>query len=194
MDMAIGVTLQPTALEDLKGTRLCKVRIKVCKEGPSAHPRVPCVSKRMEGIPFTEDGTKDKEDTGWYRERAISYRIHSPEHNYSTTEKEALGQKEGLTEFQAIMKREKTTSATDHVALQWARTYENANQRLASWGARYALYHELGIVHRAGEVHSEVEALSRQSPMHQSPIGNSSHRLKGVLQQNPLMIWEEITE
>ena len=51
---------------------------------------------------------------------------------------------------------------TDHAALQWARTYENSNRRLASWGAVFTAYAPgLDIVHRPGRVHSNVDPLSR---------------------------------
>lgn len=46
--------------------------------------------------------------------------------------------------------------------LQWARTYEHANRRLAAWGVVYSVYAPgLEIVHRAGRIHSNVDPLSR---------------------------------
>jgi hypothetical protein len=112
------------------------------------------------------------------------------------TEREALGVKEGLVKFQAIIEGEKVICVTDHTALQWAHTYENANRRLASWGAIYASYPGLEIVHRGGKVHSNVDALSRlaRTPMHQSPVSDDLHTIKGVLPQNPPTTWEELTE
>ena len=62
---------------------------------------------------------------------------------------------------------------TDHSALQWARTYENSNRRLAAWGAIFSAYApNLEIIHRAGRVHSNVDPLSRlprAPPDHISP-------------------------
>ena len=65
-----------------------------------------------------------------------------------------------------------------------------------SWGAVYASYPGLEIVHRAGKVHSNIDALSRlaRTPTHQSPISDDSHMIKGVLPQNPPTTWEELTE
>lgn len=63
---------------------------------------------------------------------------------------------------------------TDHAALQWARTYENANRRLAGWGAIFSAYAPgLEIIHRAGKKHANVDPLSRlsrQTPEHTSPL------------------------
>ena len=50
---------------------------------------------------------------------------------------------------------------TDHSALTWAKTYENANRRLATWGLVFAAFPELVIIHRPGRVHSNVDPLSR---------------------------------
>ena len=111
-------------------------------------------------------------------------------------EQEALGLKEGLVKFQAIIEGEKVICITHHAALQWAQTYENTNRRLALWGAIYMLYPGLEIVYRAGKVHSNVDVLSRlvRTLMHQSPISDDSHMIKGVLPQNPLTTWEELME
>ncbi|KAJ7473553.1 hypothetical protein FB451DRAFT_1468458 [Mycena latifolia] len=56
--------------------------------------------------------------------------------------------------------------------LQWARVYENANRRLAAWGAVFAAYQGLKIIHRPGRVHSNVDPLSRlpRIPLHDSPV------------------------
>jgi hypothetical protein len=86
----------------------------------------------------------------------------SAETRYSTTEREALAAKEGLVKFQPFIEGEDILLVTDHSALQWARTYENANRRLAAWGAVFSAYApKLEIVHRAGRVHSNVDPLSR---------------------------------
>ena len=70
-----------------------------------------------------------------YIERVIGYwscTFKPAEQRYSTTEREALGMKEGLVKFQAIIEGEKIICVTDHAALQWAHTYENTNCQLAS--------------------------------------------------------------
>ena len=94
------------------------------------------------------------------------------EQNYSATEREALGAKEALVKFQPFIEGETLILITDHAALQWACIYENANRRLAAWGAVFAAYPGLKIVHRVRRVHSNIDPLSRLpriSP-HNSPI------------------------
>ena len=108
-------------------------------------------------------------------ERVIAYwsrSLKSAERNYSTTEREALGAKEALVKFQPFIEGETVTLITDHATLQWARVYENANRRLAAWGAVFAAYPGLRIVHRPGRVHSNVDPLSRlpRVPQHSSPV------------------------
>ena len=87
-------------------------------------------------------------------------------------EREALGAKEALVKFQPFIEGELITLITDHAALQWARVYKNANRRLAAWGAVFAAYPGLKIVHRPGRVHSNVDPLSRlpRIPQHHSPM------------------------
>ena len=55
-------------------------------------------------------------------------------------EHEALGVKEALVHFQLFIKGEKNIVITDHTALQWARTYENANCHPTAWGAVFGAY------------------------------------------------------
>ena len=56
----------------------------------------------------------------------------------------------------------------------WACTYENANHQLAAWGAVFLVSApKLEIIHRAGQVHSNIDPLSRLPralPNHISPI------------------------
>ena len=103
-----------------------------------------------------------------------SQTFKSAERNYSATEREALAAKEALVKFQPFIEGEEITLVTDHAALVWARVYENANRRLAAWGAVFAAYPGLTIVHRAGRVHSNVDPLSRliRIPPHDSPLND----------------------
>jgi hypothetical protein len=123
-------------------------------------------------------------------ERVIAYWSRSfkgAETRYSTTEREALAAKEGLVRFQPMIEGEKILLVTDHSALQWARTYENANRCLAAWGAVFSAYAPgLEIIHRAGRKHSNVDPLSRlprAPPDHQSPteIGDKPIRMMNDL-------------
>jgi hypothetical protein len=117
------------------------------------------------------------DETTVYIERVIGYWSRSfkgAELRYSTTEREALAAKEGLVKFQPFIEGEQVLLVTDHSALQWARTYENSNRRLAAWGAIFSAYAPgLEIVHRPGRVHSNVDPLSRlprAPPSHISPL------------------------
>ena len=105
------------------------------------------------------------DETIVYIERVIAYwsrTFKSAETRYSTTEHEALAAKEGLVKFQPFIKGEKITLVTDHAALQWAKTYENSNRRLAAWGTVFSAYApNLCIVHRPGQKHLNVDPLSR---------------------------------
>jgi hypothetical protein len=118
---------------------------------------------------------KTFDETTVHIERVIAYwsrSLKSAERNYSATEREALGAKEALVRFQLFIEGEQVILVTDHAALQWARVYENANRRLAAWGAVFAAYPGLKIMHRPGRVHSNVDPLSRlpRVPAHASPI------------------------
>jgi hypothetical protein len=104
------------------------------------------------------------EDTTVHVEWVImcwSRTLKPAERNYSATKREALGAKDVLVKFQPFIEGETFVLVTDHAALLWARVYENANRRLVAWGAVYAAYPGLRIVHRAGRIHSNVDLLSR---------------------------------
>ena len=102
-------------------------------------------------------------------------RVLAPaETRYSATEQEALAAKESLIRFQPFIEGEKVLLVTDHSALTWAKTYENANRRLAAWGLVFATFPEMVIVHRPGRAHSNVDPLSRlpRIPTFTSPARN----------------------
>jgi hypothetical protein len=69
--------------------------------------------------------------------------------------------KESLVHFQPFIEGERVLLVTDHAMLTWAKTYKNANRRLAAWGLIFAAFPQLVIVHRPGRVHSNVNPLSR---------------------------------
>ena len=117
-------------------------------------------------------------------ERVLKYwsrTLKSAETRYSATEREALGAKEGLVKFQPYIEGERVLLVTDHAALQWAKTYENANCRLAAWGAIYSAFAGLEIIRRPGRIHSNVDHLSRlprAPPEHISPLSDSLNPLR----------------
>ena len=166
-DEALGCALQqvqPIKVKDLKGTRTYD-RLKKAHESGL---KPPCLVMALGVL---------KKDSVVHVERVIAYwsrLFKSAETRYSTTEREALAAKEGLVKFQPFIEGEDVLLVTDHSALQWARTYEYANRRLAAWGAVFSAYApRLEIVHRAGRVHSNVDPLSqlpRAPPSQISPL------------------------
>ena len=178
-DVALGASLQqvqPIKVSDLKGTPTYDKLAKAWSENKPIPHLFPILSKDVEERTTADDvwgATLD--DTIVLVEHVIAYwsrTFKAAERNYSATEREALGAKEALVKFQPFIEGETVILITDHAALQWARVYENANRRLAAWGAVFAAYPGLKIVHRAGRVHSNVDPLSRlpRIPPHNSPI------------------------
>ena len=177
-DIALGACLQqvqPIAVGDLKGSPVYNQLMKAWEAGAP----IPSLFRLLtpdvkEGSSLGEWGATFNE-TIVHVERVIAYwsrSLKSAERNYSTTEREALGAKEALVKFQPFIEGETVILITDHAALQWARVYENANRRLAAWGAVFAAYPGLKIVHRPGRIHSNVDPLSRlpRIPLHSSPV------------------------
>ena len=155
------------------------------------------ISKKIDNIPTQAEWGLDLDSMIVHIERVIGYwSCKLAERRYSTTEREALGVKGGLVKFQAIIEGEKIICVTNHAALQWAHTYENANRWLALWGAIYGSYPGLEIVHQAGRIHSNVDALSRLqcSLTHQSPLDPEATSIKGKLSQQIPHTWESITK
>lgn len=110
------------------------------------------------------DWSSEWENTQVPIERVIAYwsrTLNSAETRYSATEREALAAKEALVRFQPLIEGEQILLVTDHSALTWSKTYENANRRLAGWGLVFAAFPEMIIVHRPGKLHSNVDPLSR---------------------------------
>ena len=177
-DIALGACLQqvqPIVVGDLKGSPVYDPLQKAWEMGASIPKLFKSLTDEVkEGATDAEWGTT-LDETVVYVERVIAYwsrSLKSVERNYSTMEREALGAKEALVKFQPFIEGETVTLVTDHAALQWARVYENANRRLAAWGAVFAAYPGLKIVHRPGRVHSNVDPLSRlpRVPQHSSPV------------------------
>ncbi|TFY54605.1 hypothetical protein EVJ58_g8762 [Rhodofomes roseus] len=183
-DIALGACLQqvqPIKAGDLKGTRAYDRLSKAHAEDTPIPNLITKVSHKFDDTPTPGQWSSTLDETTVYVERVIAYWSRSckpAERNYSATEREALAAKDGLVRFQPFIEGERVTLVTDHAALQWARTYENTNRRLAAWGAVFAAYlPNLDIVHRAGRVHSNVDPLSRlprEPPAHDSPISDPS--------------------
>lgn len=185
-DEAIGCALQqiqPIAIRDLKNTKTYKRLLKLYEDGQPLPKLTVTLSGKVNDSPSNEQWGDDFESTIVHVERVIAYwsrTLKGAEQRYTTTEREALAAKEGLVKFLPFIEGETTILVTDHSALQWARTYENTNRRLAAWGTVFAAFPKLEIVHRAGRMHSNVDPLSRlprSPPPHISPEGDAEAAL-----------------
>ena len=187
-DIAIGCALQqvqPMKVKDLQGTRLYE-RLRKAHETGEPVPKIPIsLSSSLADDKAHQEWGATLDETVVYVERVIGYwsrSLKSAETRYSATEREALAAKEGLVKFQPFIEGEKILLVTDHAALQWARTYENANRRLAAWGAVFSAYAlGLEIIHRPGRKHSNVDPLSRLPrvvPASTSPLRDESSSIQ----------------
>ncbi|GJE92997.1 hypothetical protein PsYK624_091560 [Phanerochaete sordida] len=194
-DEALGCALQqvqPIAVGDLKGSKYYERLEKAYKERTDVPRLVTSLPAAPDDSQFQDRWGKELDSSPVHVERVIGYwsRTFKPaERNYSATEREALAAKEGLVKFQPFIEGEKVALVTDHSALQWAHTYENANRRLAAWGAVFSAYKPgLVICHRPGRIHSNVDPLSRLPrdrdtgevrgpPEHQSPTKDPSRAI-----------------
>ncbi|GJF00794.1 polyprotein [Phanerochaete sordida] len=191
-DEALGCALQqvqPIQVADLKGTKYYDRLKKAFEESKPVPKLVTTLPVAPEDAKHEDKWGPELDQTAVHVERVIGYwsrTFKQAERNYSATEREALAAKEGLVKFQPFIEGEKIALVTDHAALQWAQTYENANRRLAAWGAVFSAYKPgLVICHRPGRIHSNVDPLSRLPrdartghirgpPEHQSPAKDDS--------------------
>lgn len=133
-DEALGCSLQqvqPIRVGNLKGTHTYSRLKKAFEEGLPLPHLVPSLSTKCKDHEFTEVWAMDFDETVVHVERVIAYwsrLFKTVETCYSTTEREALVAKEGLVKFQPFIEGKNILLITDHSALQWARTYENANR------------------------------------------------------------------
>lgn len=181
-DVALGASLQQVQsilVADLKGTPVYDRLHKAWVAQNPVPSLVTTLVKDVEERVSSDKWGETFDETIVHVERVIAYwsrTLRSAERNYSATEREALAAKEALVKFQPFIEGESVILITDHAALQWARVYENANRRLAAWGAVFAAYPGLKIVHRPGRIHSNVDPLSRlpRIPPHDSPVCDST--------------------
>ena len=139
---AILQQAQPIAIKDLKGTRIFDKLQKSFNAQEEIPNLVVQVSKEDSDVPPNGNWNEKFEDTVVHVERVIAYwsrSLKTAEKNYSPTEREALALKEGLIKFQAYIEGEKVIAITDHAALTWAKTYQNVNRRLLTWGTIFRL-------------------------------------------------------
>lgn len=145
-DYALGASLQQVQkiqVADLKGTTAYDKLHKAWVAGEPVPSLVTQLTKDVREHAVPDEWANSFEATTVHVERVIAYwsrTLKPAERNYSATEREALGAKEALVRFQPFIEGETIILITDHAALQWARVYENANRRLAAWGAVFAAY------------------------------------------------------
>ena len=118
-----------------------------------------------------------------YASKALSPR----EQKYSTTEKEALAVVFGTGHIRVYLLGRNFKLITDHNALRWLHTME-AKGRLARWIMDLQEF-DFSVVHRAGRIHNNADALSRlvqtnlldsgtTTPAEQNPTFVSTIRVK----------------
>ena len=96
-------------------------------------------------------------------ERPVAYYSRSlskPERRYSTTRKELLALVDSVKHFRCYLYGRKFRARTDHAALQWLHNFKEPTGQVARWLERLAEF-QYEIVHRAGRIHSNADALSR---------------------------------
>jgi hypothetical protein len=145
--------IQLMAVKDLKNTRMYE-KIKLARErGEGVLELTTKLSQEVDNCLPTPPWAESWEDTEVPVERVITYYscvLAPAETQYLATEQEALAAKESLVKFQPFIKGKQILLVTDHAALTWAKTYENVNRRLASWGLVFATYPKLKIVYWPG--------------------------------------------
>ncbi len=189
---AILQQIQPIKIRDLRDTKVYE-RLKKAHRASEPIPRlVATVSKEETDVPTPGEWAPEFDDTEVHIERVIAYwsrSLKSAERNYSPTEREALALRDGLVKFQGYIEGEKVISITDHAALTWARTFQNVNRRLLTWGTIFAAYPDMRIVHRAGRVHSNVDPISRlrrRVPFQEGPNADPSVPAPIIAEEEPL--------
>ena len=103
--------------------------------------------------------------------------LNPAERNYSTTERKALAIIEGIKKFRNYLDDRRFTIYTDHHSLRWLMSLKDPNGQLARW-ALLIQQCKFTIVHKAGKLNSDADALSRRPYKILPTI--SAHDLPGV--------------
>ena len=142
--------------------------------GPLILRHVPKMSiEDTDGLPTLAKQDTEPDCTTVQEGQVTAYWSHSFKQRYLVTEQEALRIKKGL-----------------------ACRCKDVNRRLVSWGAIYGSYPSSEIIHRAGQTHPNMNALSQlqHSPTHQPPLSLEKPSLKGTFQRQIPQTWEFSTE
>ena len=97
-------------------------------------------------------------------ERVVAYfsrTLSAPERNYCVTRRELLAVVDAVRHFHSYLYGSKFTIRSDHSALQWLHNLRDPEGQLARWLARLGQY-DFHITHRAGDRHTNADALSRR--------------------------------
>ncbi len=92
----------------------------------------------------------------------FSRKLLPRETRYSAVEKECLGVVAALKHFDVHLVGRKFTIITDHKALVYLQSMQNANPRLTRWALAVQPF-SFQIVHRPGRLHGNADGLSRQA-------------------------------
>jgi hypothetical protein len=97
--------------------------------------------------------------------RPVSYysvRLRGRENEWSASELEAMGLVYAIRHWSTYLKVQKFTAVVDHSALVWLvnRPAKTANGRILHWISDLLEYH-FDIIHRAGNLHIDADAISR---------------------------------
>jgi hypothetical protein len=179
--------VQPIKVANLANTPAHACLLKAYTEGLPPPKLTMTISAKVPDDIMKDEWGNSLDETVVHVKRVIAYwsRLFKGAKTwYSATEREALAAKEGLVKFQPFIKGESILLVTNHAALQWAKMYKNTNQRLAAWRAVFAAYPGLHIVHRAGQVHSNVDPLSRLPRKPPEFIGPSKDPLVAISLQS----------
>ena len=98
------------------------------------------------------------------QERVIAYGsrvLSKPERNYCVTRKELLAVVHYLKYFRQYLYGRHVLVRTDHGALRWLTNFHQPEGQLARWLEVISSY-DIEIVHRAGRIHANADALSRR--------------------------------
>lgn len=96
-------------------------------------------------------------------ERVIAYasrKLQPAERNYGITELECLAVFYGIKYFRCFLDGTQFTVITDHSALTWLKSHKDPTSRIMRWILKLQ-DHTYDIVHRAGKIHQNADALSR---------------------------------
>ena len=97
--------------------------------------------------------------------------------------------KEGLIKFQPYIEGKVILAITNHAALTWSKTFQNVNCQLLTLGTISVAYSKLQIIHHAGQVHSNVDLISRlrwRVPHQQGPTIDATWHISLDINDDPL--------